>query len=207
MSHYYFDIETTGLNPWQDRIISLQAVRLEPKTGQAVSAMRMFSIWRDTRYGDTQDDKEKDIIKQALNFVDAYNPNPFAFIPIGYNLDFENRFIKTRLAVLGLPPLPCDIVSFERPKLDLRPIGVFICNGEFKGSSLEAISGKVGSGKKVLEWYETGDFQKIDEYAIGETESFIAFLQWLYATMPKIHKEFIAGVKKNGKDADAGTEI
>lgn len=202
MSHYYFDIETTGLNPWEDRIISVQAVLLEPKTGKALSAMRMFSIWRDSTIGQLPDFREREILEKALRFVGAYNPNPFAFIPVGYNLDFENRFIKTRLSVLGMPPLPCDIVSYERPKLDLRPIGVFICNGEFKGSSLEAISGKVGSGKQVLDCYASARFMEIEDYAIGETEAFLEFLQWLYAVMPKIHKEFIEGVKKNGNKQD-----
>lgn len=207
MSHYYFDIETTGLNPWEDRIISVQAVLLEPKTGKAISAMRMFSVWRDALAGDLPDNKERDILKKALDFVGAYNPNPFAFIPVGYNLDFESRFIKTRLAILGMPPLPCDIVSYERPKLDLRPIGVFVCDGEFKGSSLEAITGKVGSGQRVLEWHKQSRFLDIEDYAIGETEAFLEFLQWLYAIMPKIHKEFMQGVKKNGNKQDERGEV
>lgn len=187
MTHYYFDIETTGLNPLKDSIISIQIVPLSRNAGTPCGPLRIYKAWE---LGEAR------TIQKFIEYVDLYNEYPFQFVPVGYNLQFDSRFLKMRMAVHNIKPLPFDIVSFERPKIDLRSIGVLIKNGDFKGSSLDAISGKQYTGKKILEWNETKDYEKIEEYIQQEAEEFITFLQWLYKILPEQHAIFMKKLKE-----------
>jgi hypothetical protein len=180
--NYYFDIETTGIDPVKCQIISVQVVGLAQNAGTVCRPFKMFKAWE---LG------EKGMLEKALEYVEAYDPYPFKFIPVGYNLDFEDRFISTRMDILGMKRLPMGVVSYERPRIDLRPIGAILCKGEFKGSSLTVISGKKGTGKDVLEFYQNGQFDKIEEYAKQEAEEYIRFLDWLFKVLPPEHVKFL----------------
>ena len=43
--NYYLDIETTGLDPLQDKIITIQYMELERNTGKPVGPLKILKEW------------------------------------------------------------------------------------------------------------------------------------------------------------------
>ena len=78
----------------------------------------------------------------------------------------------------------------DKPFVDLRAIGILMNNGEFKGSGLDKITGKEGTGKNVPTWYNNREFELILRYIQIETREFIKFNAWLYRKMPWLLVEF-----------------
>ena len=62
--------------------------------------------------------------------------------------------------------------------------------GEFKGSGLDKITGKEGTGKNVPMWYNNREYELIIRYIKTETNEFIKFNKWLYKKMPEMLIEF-----------------
>ena len=62
--------------------------------------------------------------------------------------------------------------------------------GEFKGASLDNLTGKQGKGSQVPEWYAQKDYEKIIAYVKNETEEFLKFAKWLYKEMPELREKF-----------------
>ena len=63
-------------------------------------------------------------------------------------------------------------------------------SGEFKGSGLDKITGKEGTGKNVPIWYNNGEYELIIRYVQTETKEFVIFNKWLYKKMPGLLVEF-----------------
>ncbi|MBT7102241.1 hypothetical protein HN935_01895 [archaeon] len=178
MGNYYLDIETTGLDPDVDEILTIQYQELERYTGEAIGPLVILKAWESS---------EKEIIERFLrdsNFSDAY---AFSFISVGYNLVFEHNFLKARSAKYGLPEI--DILN--KPFIDLHTIGIMMNRGEFKGSGLDKITGKDRDGMMVPVWNKVGDYDKIVEYIEMETREFVKFNVWLYKRMPELLKEWM----------------
>jgi hypothetical protein len=178
MGNFYLDVETTGLNPDVDEILTIQFQELDRKTGNAIGELVILKAWESS---------EKEIIERFLtetSFLDAYD---FSFIPVGYNLGFEHNFLKKRAEVHGLPEV--DILG--KPFIDLRVIGILMKGGEFKGSGLNKITGKERDGIMVPIWNKVGDYDKIVEYVEMETREFIKFNVWLYRRMPELLGEWM----------------
>ena len=133
MPQYYLDIETTGLNPLADKIVTIQYQELDRTTGEAIGDLNILRAWESS---------EKEIIEQFILGSRVLDPYPFSFVPIGFNLNFEHNFLKTRSEKNELPSI--DILS--HPFLDLRIIGVIMNKGEFKGSGLDKLTGKERNG-------------------------------------------------------------
>ena len=189
MPSYYLDIETTGLDPNKDKIITIQYQELDRATGKAVGELIILKEWESS---------EKDILTQFVTGSKILDPYDFSFIPVGYNLNFEHNFLKRRAQIHGLAEI--DILNC--PFIDLRAIGVLMNFGEFKGSGLDKITGKKGGGMNIPIWYANGEYSKIFDYIKNEAEEFIKFNMWLYREMPKLHQifkeEVLRGVKENG---------
>ena len=43
--NYYLDIETTGLDPLQDKIITIQYMELERNTAKPISPLKILKEW------------------------------------------------------------------------------------------------------------------------------------------------------------------
>ncbi len=178
MGNYYLDIETTGLDPDVDEILTIQYQELDRSAGGAIGPLVILKAWESS---------EKNIIERFLNetsFLDAYD---FSFIPVGYNLGFEHNFLKTRAEKHGLPEV--DILG--KPFIDLRVIGILMKGGAFKGSGLNKITGKERDGMMVPVWNKVGDYDKIVEYIEMETREFVKFNVWLYKRMPELLGEWM----------------
>lgn len=177
MGNFYLDVETTGLDPDVNEIVTIQYQELGRNSGEAIGPLIILKAWESS---------EAEIIRRFLtetSFLDSYN---FSFIPVGYNLVFEHNFLKKRSAVHGL----AEIDILNKPFIDLHTVGIMMNGGEFKGSGLNNITGKDRDGMMVPIWYEHGDYDKIVEYIEMETREFIKFNVWLYRKLPSLRKEF-----------------
>lgn len=177
MPSYYLDIETTGLNPRVDKIITIQYQQLDIYTGEPVGELVILKEWESS---------EKDIIRRFVIDSKILDDYPFSFVPIGYNLNFEHNFLKQRAKFHGL--IEIDILN--HPFIDLRAVGVLMNKGQFKGSGLDKITGKKSNGMNIPLWYENKEYEKIIDYIKNETLEFIKFNIWLYKEMPKLHQRF-----------------
>jgi len=165
MAQFYFDIETTGLNPEQDKIISIQIQELDRNTGEKIGELIILKEWESS---------EKEILEEFI-YGSRILEYPFNFIPVGYNLGFEHNFLVARTKINNLPPI--DILN--NPFVDLRSIGVLMNRGEFKGSGLHKITGKKSDGSVLPDWYKNKEFEKILDYVKSEADEFIKLNAWL----------------------------
>lgn len=176
MGEFYLDIETTGLNPTRNKIITIQFQELNRYTGEAKGELIILKEWESS---------EKEILKEFMSKTNILTGG-FNFVPVGYNLNFEHNFLKIRTTINNLPLI--DILN--NPFIDLRAIGILMNKGQFKGSKLSDITGKQEDGINIPVWYENKDYDKIIKYIKNETIEFIKFNTWLYEKMPYLLAEF-----------------
>jgi len=174
----YLDIETTGLDPLQSKIITIQYMQLERNTAMPVGPLKTLKEW---------ESDEKTILKKFISESGVGEKYPFAFIPVGYNLEFEHKFFWQRCISNGLKPV--DILN--RPFLDLKTVGVIMNKGEFKGASLDKLTNKPQSGSAIPKLYHEKNYGEIEGYIKKEAESFCEWLAKLYVRLPKLRYEIL----------------
>ena len=174
----YLDIETTGLDPLQSKIITIQYIQLERNTAMPVGPLKILKEW---------ESDEKTILKKFISDSGVADKYPFAFIPVGFNLQFEHDFIWQRCMSNALQPV--DIL--DRPFLDLKTVGVIMNRGEFKGAGLDKLTNKPQSGKNIPRLYDEKNYGEIESYIKIETESFCEWLAKLYVKLPKLRDELL----------------
>lgn len=175
MVNYYLDIETTGLNPDEEQITTIQYQKLDFSTKHPVGDLVILKAW---------DSSEKNILEK---FQQIFGDETWNFVAFGYNLIFEHKFLYQRSIACGLKN-PIDL--FSRPYVDLHPVGILLNGGAFKGSGLDKISGKNGDGMLCLEAYRNKDFNIVENYIKQEAEAYIKLLVWLTANMPRVLNEY-----------------
>lgn len=169
--NYYLDIETTGLDPAKEKIITIQFVELDRNTAAKKGELRILKEWESS---------EKEILLKFISESKIADPYPFTFVPVGYNLGFEHKFFLERCKANGFPPI--DILN--KPFIDLRPFGIVMNRGEFQGSGLDKITGKPSDGRVVPQWYREQKWDAIENYVKIEAEEFLKFCSWLYKELP-----------------------
>ena len=174
----YLDIETTGLDPLQSKIITIQYMQLERNTAMPVGPLKTLKEW---------ESDEKTILKKFISESGVGEKYPFAFIPVGYNLEFEHKFFWQRCVSNGLQPV--DILN--RPFLDLKTVGVIMNRGEFKGAGLDKLTNKPQSGSVIPKLYHEKNYGEIEGYIKKEAESFCEWLAKLYVRLPKLRYEIL----------------
>ena len=169
--NYYLDIETTGLDELHNKIITIQYMELERNTGKPVGLLKILKEW---------ESDEKTILKR---FIEDFVPeNDWAFVPIGFNLQFEHSFFWQRCISNGLQPV--DI--FNGPFLDLKTVAVLMNKGEFKGASLHKMTNKPHGGGNIPQLYGEKKYAEIESYIKNETDEFTNFCSRLYVEMPQL---------------------
>ena len=119
---------------------------------------------------------------KAVPREDFVPENQWAFVPIGFNLQFEHDFFWQRCISNGLRPV--DIL--KGPFLDLKTVAVLMNKGEFKGAALHNITGKPRSGSNIPNLYSEKKYEEIENYIKNETDEFSKFCVRLYEEMPKL---------------------
>ena len=184
MATYYLDIETTGLDPNKESIVSIQYAELGDN-GRKASNINVLTEWN---HGG-----EEKMLDTFLEITGFMSKNYFAFIPCGYNLSFEERFLNTRmknhgiLAKRGISKI--DIMN--RPHIDIHSVGILCNHGMFKGSGLDNMTAKRQDGARVPELHAGQKYDAIMEYIINETNAFIDWYAWLVKRMPEVHMEWM----------------
>ena len=177
MPNFYFKIETTGLNPKQDKILTIQYQELDRNTGEPKGELIILKEWESS---------EKNILAKFLSETKIQDRYAFSFIPVGYGLGFEHNFLKERTLIHGLPSV--DILY--KPFIDLKVIGVLMNHGEFKDSGLDKLTGKNRIGRIIPIWYNNGEYEKIIEYVKQEAKEFLKFNSWLHKKLPELLIQF-----------------
>jgi hypothetical protein len=157
------DIETTGLNPFRDKIITIQ-LRIRGQN----------HIW--TEWGE---DGEAKVISNFLNFWETIprSKRIGGATFVGFNvLHFDIPFITERYRILGLPhpelvwkslvhyPIYVDLYQLLGDNL----MGFARWKGLLVGKAEKALK---CSGKDIPAFYENGEHGKILEYINDEMES------------------------------------
>ena len=178
--NYYLDIETTGLDELHDKIITIQYMELERNTGNPIGPLKILKEW---------ESDEKTILKR---FIEDFVPgNQWAFIPIGFNLPFEHKFLWQRCISNGLRPV--DILN--GPFLDLKTVAVLINKCELKGASLHKLTNKPHGGGDIPQLYNEKKYEEIESNIKKEAEEFSNFCCLLYKELPQLFERL-----KNGRE-------
>lgn len=176
MGTYYLDIETTGLEPGTSKIVTIQYVPLERGTGRPLDEVTILKEWE---LG------ERGVLERLIKDTPITDPYGFAFVPVGFNLRFERKFLLAKSREHGLRRV--DVWS--RPWIDLQQVGILMNRGEFKGASLDRLTSKPQDGSNVPGWYAKQEYGKIERYVRAEADEFIRWYQWLLAKLPELRKE------------------
>ena len=169
--NYYLDIETTGLDELRSKIITIQYMELERNTAKPVGPLKILKEW---------ESDEKTILKKFI--TDFVPESQWAFVPIGFNLQFEHSFFWQRCISNGLQPV--DV--FNGPFLDLKTVAVLMNKGEFKGASLHKMTNKPHGGGNIPQLYGEKKYAEIESYIKNETDEFTNFCSRLYVEMPQL---------------------
>ena len=174
--NYYLDIETTGFSELDDKIITIQYMSLDEKTGKPVSPLKILKEW---------ESDEKTILKR---FIDDFRPKDrWAFVPVGYGLGFEHKFFWQRCISNGLKP----IGILTRPFLDLMTVGVLLNGGSFKGAALDDLTSKSQDGSVIPGYYKEKKYAEIERYIKNEIDGFCGLATKLIVKLPKLRDELL----------------
>ena len=171
--NYYLDVETTGLDPLQNKIITIQYMELERNTAKPIGPLKILKEW---------ESDEKTILTEFISNSGINDDYKFNFIPVGFNLQFEHSFFLGRCIANSIKPI--DI--FNRPFLDLKTVAVIMNRGEFKGASLHNMTNKPHGGGNIPQLYGEKKYAEIESYIKNETDEFSNFCSRLYVEMPQL---------------------
>ena len=173
MVEHYFDIETTGLNPEHDKVITVQIQQMAGRTGELIGEMEILKEWESS---------EKQLLEKTMPLLTC--ERPFDFIIIGKNLLFDFDFLSKRAEKHGLKGMDLRCV-YNRVFLDLKHVLVMINDGNFKGYDRLLKKGK-HVNENIPDLYRQKRYDEISEYIKEEAGIFIEAYRRLKKEMPSM---------------------
>jgi DNA polymerase elongation subunit (family B) len=168
-------METTGLNPEHNKIITIQIQELVGRTGEPIGEIDILKEWESS---------EKEIIEKVMPLLTC--ENPFDFIIIGKNLLFDFMFLSKRAEKYGLKGLDLRCV-YDRAFTDLKHVLVMINEGNFRGYDKLLKKGKI-TNEQICQLYEQEKYAEIIKYIQEEAKIFADAYQRLRKEMPSLAK-------------------
>lgn len=172
MTEYYFDVETEGKDPQQDRVVTIQYQQLEG--GAPQGNLTILTEWE---WG------EKEILRTILE-KGLLEPG-WDFVPVGNRLRFDITFVAQRAEQHGLlkwEAADLRYYFFTKPMLDLQPVLVLMNRGRFEGSGLTSFTAKEAWSNVVPPLYRKGDHAAILRYVEEERDAVLE----LYAEVQSV---------------------
>lgn len=167
---FYFDVETEGLNPETDKIITLQYQQLD-REGNPAGDLIILKEWELT---------EEELIKHFLSIFKKWE-----FIPVGMNLSFDFKFLLNKIKKYTGKQI--EFYEFSNiPHLDIKSILVMMNNGNFSGASLTNFTNKKQRGSIIPFYYSNRDYDKIIKYIEVEATEFIKFYSNVKSHLKKL---------------------
>lgn len=175
VNYYYLDIESSGLNPKEDKILTIQYQKLDTY-GNPIEDLVILKEWESS---------EEDIVKKFYNvFV---TESVWNFIVVAQNPIFDFSFLLEKFKKYGLKIDERELdFLFKLPIVDLHPVLIIINNMSFKGSGLDSMTEKKSDGRLIPILYAKKEYAKIEEYIKQETTSFIDAFKILCRELPKL---------------------
>jgi len=164
---YYFDVETTGDDPQQDRIVTVQYQPL----ADDLAPVGSFQVIAEWEWG------EKLVIQMALD--KGVLESNWDFIPVGNRLRFDLTFLierATKWKLIDWNLAKLKYYWFTKPYIDLGPFLVMLNRGTLAGSSLHRFADKE-SGARVPKMYRQGQYSEIIDYVTRERNAAMDLLR------------------------------
>ena len=175
MTEYYLDIETTGLNPNSDQIITIQYQKLDP-----LGKLRILKSWESS---------ESKIIEEFLEIFLKEGIETWKFIPVGYNLNFDFRFLSIRAKEVLEIEISRDWFD-SKPKIDIKDTYIIARQGEFRGTTLTNLVKKQGENLDIPQLFLDKKYQMIENYVVDETKRFIHLYLFLKHNLGALFDEY-----------------
>ncbi len=170
---FYFDVETEGEDPQQDRVITIQFQPL----GDDLRPMGNFTVLTEWEWG------EKEILRTILQ-KGVMDPT-WDFVPVGNRLRFDLTFLMERgqhHKLRDWTQAEMRRFWYNKPMLDLNSVLVLMNAGRFEGSGINTFVEK-GASSAVPSLYRQGRYADVIAYAEREKEATLALLAELRSVL------------------------
>ncbi len=154
-------METTGDDPAQDRIITVQFQPLADGL-TPTGALQIVAEWEWGEKQAIQTVLEKGVLEPTWDFV-----------PVGNRLRFDLTFLierATKWKLIDWDMGKLKYYWFTKPYFDLSSVLVLLNRGSFEGSSLHRYADKE-SGSRVPKMYRDGRYLDVIEYVTRERDA------------------------------------
>ncbi len=177
MPLYYFDIETTGVEPGINMVVTIQYARLS-RDFEPESELTILKVWEFS--------SERDLIKFFLE-ESKFFEDPFTFVPVGVNLLFDLIFLYKRARLYRLVNRPLAGILRDKAFIDLKPILVMLNNCEFRGYNrfIDMHMTTKTRGQDIPTLYAKGEYDKIVEYVRDEYQATLKVLKQVKGILAK----------------------
>ena len=166
LAEWYFDIETEGTDPQQDRILTIQYQAMTD--GEAAGSFQVLAEWE---WG------EKQIVRMIVE-KGLLDPT-WDFVPVGNHLKFDITFIMEKAEKYGIKKFGLEGLRyywFTKPLIDLTPVLHLMTRDRSDGSSISEFTEKKNSSD-VPRMYRDGKYAEIIEYVTREKDEMLALIR------------------------------
>jgi hypothetical protein len=174
---YYFDIETTGVEPGINMLLTIQYARLS-RDFEPESDLTILKVWEFS--------SERDLIKFFLEESRLFE-DPFTFVPVGVNLLFDLIFLYKIARLYRLVSRPLADILRDKAFIDLKPVLVVLNNCEFRGYNkfIDMHMTTETRGQDIPVLYARREYNRIVEYIRDEYQATLKVLRQVKEILAK----------------------